>query len=125
MDRYVNEGFKSAQAVRRRAPVLCLPASRFYNLNKRYALRQSGEIVLTGIIKKDGKVEDVAIATSQSAPSIERDSLTSAARDSFAFWRFDSGPQDIPVKLTFAYVIDAPGGTDNKVIGTFVTGGNQ
>jgi TonB family protein len=69
--------------------------------------KSSGTVVLTGEIKRNGKVAALRVAESDVNPVEGKDILARAALENLKAWRFDAGERDDPIRITYSYVIDA------------------
>ena len=67
----------------------------------------SGNVTLTGLVSQGGTVSDLSVAESQVNPTQQAAVLERAARDNLKSWRFEPGPQSIPIRITFSYILVA------------------
>ena len=72
------------------------------------ALRASaeGSIVLTGSIKRNGRVTRIKVSETDVRPSDEGKTLMKTAIQDLKTWQFDTGGHDDPLRITYSYTID-------------------
>lgn len=85
--------------------LLAVPDSADY---PQQALQENaaGSVILEATIQPDGRVADSHVAETDVAPSNQRDTLARAAIHDLEQWKFDSGPEGTPIRITYRYVVD-------------------
>lgn len=69
--------------------------------------KASGSVVLTGTIKRDGRVSGLRVVETKVDGHEGEDSLVNAARQNLMRWQFDAAGSDAAIRITYSYVIDA------------------
>jgi hypothetical protein len=77
----------------------------------------SAVIVLTGSIAPDGRVMRLVVAQADVKPAAERSQLVNAALEDLKAWRFDAGPHDDAIRITYSFAVDTslPRGVEPRV----------
>lgn len=68
--------------------------------------RLTGEIVLTGIIRRNGKVTGVRVAEGEASSGGEKNLLMETSIRNLRSWQFDPAPRDVSFNVAFVYAIN-------------------
>lgn len=69
----------------------------------------SGTVTLEGVIGRDGRVRHVRSVGLEAHPSGAKSHLSDAALRNLKTWRFEAAGDEVPIQITYSYVLEAPG----------------
>jgi hypothetical protein len=71
-----------------------------------YPSRISGDVTLTGVVTRDGRIAGIKVANTSGVPLGKTDLFAHEAIGNLSSWRLERAPREDSIRITYSYIID-------------------